>query len=324
MIRHICSIDTNAGTECVQIGVADLTPTLADPGRLVWLDIEDPTPEDMAFLARQFHFHPLALEDCTHLHQRPKVDSYDTYFFMVLYSCNYEPNNGGLKTDEIDVFWGLNYVVTVHRGTVPDLIQTEARWRASGNYVKQGASFLSYLIVDSVVDNYFPVIEAINDQIEEIEEKIFLAFDPMAIQRIFGLKKELIHLRKVVVPLRDVFVMLIRREVGLVAAPTLPYLQDVYDHLIRVSDSIDTYRDLIASTIDAYLSTVANRTNEVMRRLTILTTMLMTPAVVSGIYGMNFEFMPELHWVHGYPMSLVLMLALILIEVIAFRRFGYL
>ena len=324
MIRHLCTIDIETTTNHIHITPDQVSAALARPGQMVWADIQDPTADDMAYLARQFNFHPLALEDCMNLHQRPKVDSYDTYFFMVLYTTVYEPGGRGLVTAEIDIFWGPNYLVTVHRGDCPDLVQAEERWGASGHYVKQGAGFLAYLIVDSVVDNYFPVIEAINDQIEDIEEHIFVTFDQNAIQRIFNLKKELIQLRKVVAPLRDVFVMLIRREVGLVDAPTLPYLQDVYDHLIRVADSIDTYRDIIGSTIDAYMSTVANRTNEIMRRLTIMTMVLMTPALFSGIYGMNFEFMPELHWAHGYPMALGLMFATVLLELFVFRRLGYL
>jgi magnesium transporter len=323
MIRHLCTLDTTNHACRTGVPPADVHTALQSSDHVVWVDIEGPTHEDLTFLADEFHFHPLALEDCTHPHQRPKVDSYDGYFFMVLYATEYHVEENRLRTAEIDVFWGPNYVVTVHKEPVADLKQAEDRWRASGPFAAQGASFLAYLIVDSVVDNYFPVIEAINEQIEDIEERIFLDFDQKSIQRIFALKKQLIHLRKSVVPLRDVFVMLIRREVGLVSAPTLPYLQDVYDHLIRVADAIDTYRDLISGTIDAYLSTVANRTNEVMRRLTILTTMLMTPTLVAGVYGMNFEFMPELHWVNGYPLALLTMLVMVIAELLIFKRLDY-
>jgi magnesium transporter len=323
MIRHVCTLDTTNHTSHTHIGPESVGEALLRPDHVVWVDIENPTATDMTYLAQEFHFHPLAIEDCTHPHQRPKVDAYEGYFFLVLYAADYNSREDRLTTHELDIFWGPNYVVTVHKGPIPDLQQAEDRWRASGTFASQGASFLTYLIVDSVVDNYFPVIEAINEKIEDIEERIFLSFDQTAIQRIFDLKKQLIQLRKSVVPLRDVFVLLIRREVGLVSAPTLPYLQDVYDHLIRVADAIDTYRDLIGSTIDAYLSTVANRTNEVMRRLTIMTTLLMTPTLVAGIYGMNFEFMPELHWQNGYPFSLILMLVAVFIELLLFRRFGY-
>lgn len=323
MIRHLCALDTTTHRSRTDLAPSELRAQLQRPDQVVWVDIVNPTPADLAFLAEEFHFHPLALEDCTHPHQRPKVDAYEGYFFLVIYATGYDAERRQLQTAEIDVFWGPTYVVTVHSDPVADLQQAEERWKASGPFAAQGASYLAYLIVDSVVDNYFPVIEAINDQIEDLEERIFTAFDQTAIQRIFELKKQLIQLRKAVVPLRDVFVMLIRREVGLVSAPTLPYLQDVYDHLIRVADAIDTYRDLISGTIDAYLSTVANRTNEVMRRLTIVTTLLMTPTLVAGIYGMNFEVMPELHWANGYPLALILMLLMVLVELVVFRRLKY-
>jgi magnesium transporter len=324
MIRHVCTLDTTNHACHTDVAPTDVRAALERHDHVVWVDIETPTGEDLAFLADEFHFHPLALEDCTHPHQRPKVDTYEGYFFLVIYATAYDAPRHKLATTEIDIFWGPNYVVTVHKGPCDDLNQAIDRWKSAGAFAAQGASFLTYLIVDSVVDNYFPVIEAINEQIEAIEERIFLSFDQKAIQRIFSLKKQLIQLRKAVVPLRDVFVMLIRREVGMISAPTLPYLQDVYDHLIRVADAIDTYRDLIGSTIDAYLSTVANRTNAVMQRLTIVTTLLMTPTLVAGIYGMNFEFMPELHWANGYPLALVLMLLTVFVELVVFRRLGYL
>ena len=308
---------------CEAIAPADLPRHLAGGNRVIWVDIEAPTMADIDFLAETFHFHPLALEDCSHAHQRPKVDAYDGYVFLVLYNAHYLRAPRALRLIEMNMFWGERYVVTVHAEAIDDLDEALGRWQGAGHFTRQGTGFFAYLLIDSVVDNYFPVTEAISEEIDEIEEELFGAFDDAAIRRIFTLKKSLIQLRKVVVPLRDTFLLISRRESGLFAPQTLPYLQDVYDHLIRVSDTIDTYRDLIASTIDAYLSTVANRTNAVMKRLTTLSTVIMTPTLLAGIWGMNFEFMPELHNAVGYPAALALMLAIVLVELLIFRRLGY-
>lgn len=321
MIQRVSILDTPHRRLSTDLPASDVPSALARPTQIVWVDILAPTSEDLDWLADTFHFHPLALEDCAHAHQRPKVDTYDGYFFVVLYDALFEQGSGQVR--ELAMFWGGNYVVTVHAQPIPDLDVAWQRWFAADYRREQNSGLVAYLIFDTIVDNYFPVIEQISERLEAAEESIFTRSGKQSIRPVFALKKELIQLRKVVVPLRDVFTLLIRREVGLIDSQTLPYLQDVYDHLIRVADAIDTQRDLISSTVDAYLSTVANRTNEIMRRLTILSTILLTPTVFAGIWGMNFQQMPELNWTYGYPLALVLMLLAVALELVIFRHLGY-
>ncbi len=274
---------------------------------IVWVDVINPTPKDFDDLAREFGFHPLAIEDCQHGHQRPKVDEYQGYYFIVMYEAEID-SDWKLEMRELNIFIGKNYLVTVHNQPIRAITTAERLWRGWADLAERGTGLLAYLLMDSIVDDYLPLLDTISDRLDDLEDQIFEDFQTDALQEIFRTKKQLLFLRRGVVPLRDVFNTMMRREQPIFSRETMIYFQDVYDHLIRVADMIDTLREIVGATMDAYLSVSGNRMNFVMKRLTAISAMLMSVTLIAGIYGMNFDFMPELGWRYGYVGALVAML----------------
>jgi magnesium transporter len=282
MIKTILlNCETRRFREVADPGEIDLA--CADRRNVVWVDVVDPTEDDFRMLADEFRFHPLAIEDCRHTHQRPKIEEYKGYYFAVLYEVALVDGKD-LELRELNIFLANNYLVTVH--SLPlRAIDTAARlWPEWLDRADAGAGLLAYL----------------SDRVDSLEDDIFGNFDPEAIKQIFLVKKQLLFLRRTVSPLRDVFNVLLRREQPIFSREIHVYFQDVYDHILRVADMIDTLRDMLGSTMDAYLSVSGNRMNVVMKRLTSISTILMSVTLIAGIYGMNFDVMPELHWRFGY------------------------
>lgn len=274
---------------------------------IIWVDVSDPTSKDFLELAEEFHFHPLSIEDCQHAHERPKVEEYRGYYFIVLYEAELVGEENSLELRELNIFLGTNYLVTVHSRPIR-AIQTAARlWPEWSDRAEQGAGLLAYLLIDAIVDDYMPLLDLMSDRMDDLEDQIFGDFQPASIEEIFRIKKQLLYLRRSITPLRDVFNTMLRREQPIFARETHTYFQDVFDHIIRVADTIDTLRDLLGSTMDAYLSIQSNRMNMVMKRLTSIATILMSVTLIAGIYGMNFQIMPELGWRYGYVFALLSM-----------------
>jgi magnesium transporter len=289
---------------------------------IVWVDVADPTSEDFEELAKEFGFHPLSIEDCRHEHQRPKVEEYQGYYFIVLYEA--ELSAGELELRELSIFLGKNYLVSVHSQPIRSLETAEKLWRGWTDLAERGTGLLAYLIIDSIIDDYMPLLDMLSDRMDELENQIFAEFQPQAIREIFQIKKELLFLRRSVTPLRDVFNTMLRREQPIFSRDTAIYFQDVFDHLIRVADTIDTLRDMLSTTMDAYISISGNRMNMVMKRLTAISTILMSVSLVAGIYGMNFDYMPELKWRYGYA-GILMSMVIIGVAVFAyFRRIKWL
>ncbi len=285
---------------------------------VLWVDVENPSPEEFLILQEEFGFHHLAIEDCQHSHQRPKIEDFHGYYFIVLYSAELTEDNE-LELNEVNIFLGTNYVVTAHRNPIKALARGEQLWRNWTDIAEQGAGLLAYLMIDAVVDEYFPVLDNISDQMDDVEDALFSNNDTQDIESIFRLKKQLLQLRRTAAPLRDVFNILLRREQPVFSREVQYYFQNIFDHLIRVADQIDNLRDLLGSTMDVYLSIQSNRMNMVMKRLTALSTILMSAALVSGIYGMNFVRIPELQWHNGYFYALGLMATISIALLIFFR-----
>ena len=297
-----------------------LAATLSDPASVLWLDIQDPTEEDSALLRDKFNFHPLAIEDATRSHERPKVDSYDSYYFVVFYAATYNAEESHIETQVLNLFIGANYLVTVHFGAIRHIGETLARWQAINSPLGNKVSALVHALLDALVDDYFPLMDQVADRVEDLEDTIFVHFDERAIQIMFGLKKDLLNLRRVVAPERDVLNVLLRRQLPIFRPKDMVYFQDVYDHIVRVTDSIDTYRDLLSSALDSYLSLQSNNLSQVMKVLTMASIILMSGALIAGVYGMNFKFMPELGWTWGYPFALGLIIAIGALLIVYFRR----
>jgi magnesium transporter len=295
----------------------------AAPRNIIWVDVADPTSEDFRELAREFGFHPLAIEDCQNEHQRPKVDEYPGYYFIVLYEAELLEGQQ-LELRELNIFLGKNYLVTVHSQPLRTIATAERLWRGWSDLAERGTGLLAYLLIDPIVDDYRTLLDAISDHMDELEDMIFEDFQPGAIEEIFRIKKQLLFLRRSVTPLRDVFNTLLRREQPIFSRETMIYFQDVFDHLIRVADTIDTLRDMLGSTMDAYLSVSGNRMNMVMKRLTSIAAILMSVTLISSIYGMNFTHMPELGWKFGYVGALTAMLVVGLVIYFYFRKIKWL
>ncbi len=302
---------------------AAISEACAAEATVVWVDVADPTSEDFSRLAEEFNFHPLSIEDCRNEHQRPKVEEYQGYYFLVLYEAELILGQQ-LELKELNIFLGKNYVVTVHSQPIRAIKVAERLWSEWTDLAERGTGLLAYILIDTIVDDYMPLLDSLSDRMDLLEDQIFVEFKPEAIEEIFRIKKELLFLRRSVTPLRDVFNTLLRREQPIFSRETQVYFQDVFDHLIRTADTIDTLRDMIGSTMDAYLSVSGNRMNMVMKRLTSISTILMSATLVAGIYGMNFDFMPELKWRFGYVGALTAMLIIGLAIYFYFRRIKWL
>jgi magnesium transporter len=304
------ALDKNTGKISDGHKPARIDQLCARDATVVWVDVSDPTDEDFRRLAEEFHFHPLSIEDSRHAHQRPKVEEYSGYYFIVLYEARRPEPGRTLELAELDIFLGRNYLVTVHSQSI-NAIATAARlWPEWLDRAEPSAGLLAYLLIDAIVDDYLPILDEMSERMDELEDEIFGDFDQTAIREIFFIKKQLVFMRRAVAPLRDVFNTLLRREQPIFEREIFVYYQDVFDHLIRVADTIDSLRDLLGSTMDAYLSISGNRMNVVMKRLTSISTILMSVTLIAGIYGMNFDHMPELHWQYGYVFALSAMVVI--------------
>ena len=285
---------------------------------VIWADVADPTSRDFEELAEEFGFHHLSIEDCQNQHQRPKVEEYPGYYFIVLYEAELAGPNDRLELRELNIFLGKNYLVTVHSRPIRAIETARRLWPEWLDRAEEGSGLLAYLLIDAIVDDYLPLLDIISERMDSLEDSIFGEFRAEAIEEIFGIKKKLLYLRRAVAPLRDVFNTLLRREQQVFSRASYIYFQDVFDHLIRVADTIDTLRDMLSSTMDAYLSVSGNRMNMIMKRLTSISTILMSVTLIAGIYGMNFDLMPELKWRFGYVFALLSMV------VVGFALYRYL
>ena len=309
---------------CEQEDLSKISDFIADSTNIVWLDALDPTQDDMNFLAREFGFHPLAIEDYFTPHPRPKIDEFPGYYFIVTHVLSYSAADQEIKADELDIFVGKNFIVTAHELSLPLLDRAADTWRKDPRLMTDGSGMLLYDIMDSLVDSYFPILDQIEDQLDEIEDEIFAPSAPKSAERIFKLKRSLLVFRRIAAPLRDVLNTLIRRDQPLFTEKAITYLRDVYDHTLRIADTVDTYRDILTGAMDAYLSVISNQLNSVMKTLTVVATVLISMQVISGIYGMNFKFMPELGWRYGYLGAIGLMVAVSLGLFHYFKRIKWL
>lgn len=281
---------------------------LAATADIIWVDISGPGEADLTLMRDVFHFHPLAIEDTRNQHQRPKVDEYDDHLFAILNPVM--PHNGdSVAFRELDVFVGRNYVVSVHPDAEP--IVDEARQRISRSRAGMPVStgHILYVLVDLVVDRYFPILDHIGEEVETLEQALLEKPQQEMLNRLFVLKRMLAELWRVVGQQRDMFNVLSRRDLPYIDADALQYqLRDVYDHLIRITDMTATYRDLLTSMVDLYMSSVSNRLNRVVNRLTVITVMIGALAVITGFYGMNFaQTWPPFDAWWGVPFVLLLM-----------------
>jgi len=291
-----------------------------DKTMVTWINIDGLQQVDIIKkVGKEFNLHPLVLEDIANTGQRPKIEDFSNYIFAVLRMIHYTQEE--IKTEQVSLLFSDNWVLSFqeNRGDTFDSIRT--RLRASESRIrKRGTDFLVYSLIDSIVDNYFVVLEKIGERIEEIEDELISNPVPETLKKLHDLKRAMILLRKSVWPLREVISRLERWDSKLIKKSTDIFLRDVYDHTIQVIDAIESFRDMLSGMLDIYLSSISNRMNEVMKVLTIIATIFIPLTLVAGIYGMNFKYMPELGWDGGYPFVLLFMLGIGVVMLFYFRR----
>jgi magnesium transporter len=296
------------------------------PDAVLWLDLQSPPQQELDKLRQEFHLHPLAIEDASHEHQRPKVEEYENFYFVVFYAVHLKEDRTGLDVAELDMFLGQNYLVTIHYQPVPELDEAERRWTRNVKQLEWGVGVLLYSLLDTLVDGYFPVVDELADRIEELEDSLFSRSERQNVitQKLLELKKDFLPLRRIVTPERDVMNNLTNRDSPIFEKHTLVYFRDIYDHISRLTDALDLYRDQLSTTMDANLSIISNDLNVVMRTLTSASIILMVDSLLAGIWGMNFEFIPELHLRYGYFGALTLMALTSIILLFVFKRLKWL
>jgi magnesium transporter len=283
----VCYVVDDRGSSEIRFDRDTVARLLADDG-FFWLDLDRPSEADFQILRDVFKFHPLAIEDSEQFDQRAKLDEYDGFVFVVVYGA--APDDDRLV--EVHCFYSERFLITVHRDDCPAFAEIRRRYQRRERGIQQ-PSLLLYRVIDGLVDSFFPMLATFDDRIDELEDAIFLKADDRQLQEIFRMKRMLVGLRKAVSPQRDTFAQLMG---GIAQLPGLAeederYFRDIYDHLIRISDIIDSYRDLLTGAMDVYLSTVSNRLNSVMKQLTIIATVFLPLGWLTGFFGQNFGFM---------------------------------
>jgi magnesium transporter len=259
---------------------------------VVWVDVADAGPAEIAFLIDELGFHPVALEDAAGGRRRPRADEFKGYLRLVTHAAMPGRDRSGPRTAEVDLFIGRNYVVSVHRGRVPALEEALIRWTRGGAMLREGAGFLVYEVLDAIVDSFSPVIEAIEEDIDEIEVALLNRSDEEAVRNLLRIKRELAALRRVLYPLRSVFQVMLRPDHPLFPSNTEVYLREVLGHVLRLLDDLDADRDMASGALEASLAINANRLNHTMKTLAVITVAVAVVGSVFGAYGMNFQELP--------------------------------
>ncbi len=276
-------------------------------------------------IGEHFGIHPLVLEDILNVHQRPKMEEYDDYVFLVLKMTFFDQETHVITSEQVSLIVGRGFVISFQEreGDVFEALRDRIR-KGKGRVRRRGSDYLAYSLLDSVVDHYFVLLERLGDALESIQEELLTAPKAETLQAIYRLRRENILLRKSVWPVREVVGALERGEASLFSESTKPFFRDLYDHSIQVIDTVETIRDMLSGMLDLYLSSVSNRMNEVMKVLTIIATIFIPITFIAGVYGMNFENMPELRFPLGYPAVLLVMLGVGITMLIYFRKRGWL
>jgi magnesium transporter len=272
--------------------ISDVSTYIADPSATVWFDLCRPRADDLAAISEELGLHRLAVEDAIHEHQRPKLDRYDTHLFVTAYAVRLDPATGVLDACEVAAFITANALVTVRKDEGFDIDAVLARWDGSSDLAKYGVSFLVHGLLDDVVDTHFEAVQALDEQIEGLQDQLF-ADRPQtrALQlRTFELRKSLVLLRRIVLPMREVVNSLLRRDLRVVHEAMQPYFQDVYDHVLRASEWTESLRDLVSTVLETNLTMQSNRLNVIMKQVTSWAAIIAVPTAVTGFYGQNVPY----------------------------------
>ncbi len=307
------------GKRLADIPLSEIRKYLTRPDCFVWVALKDPEPSELASLQEEFDLHELAVEDAQHGHQRPKIEEYGLSLFIVLHMV--EPSGEDLATGEVAIFVGPQYVISVRRDAQLGFAEVRRRCEQEPELLQHGPAYVLYALMDTVVDRYFPILDTLTADIEKVEEAIFNNNNTRTqVEALYGLKRKLMVLDHAIVPLLEVAGKLHGGRVPPICAGLQDYFRDVYDHLVRAKQMIDNLRDMVATAISVNLSLITLQENEVTKRLAAYASLVAFPTMVAGVYGMNFENMPELGWRFGYPLALLSMVIGDLYLVYRFRK----
>jgi magnesium transporter len=306
------------GRKVADLDVDRIPDYLQRPDCFVWVALNDPSAAELADMQRVFDLHPLAVEDAQAGHERPKIEEYGDSLFAVLHMV--EPADGEFRVGELAIFAGTKYVLSVRNKAQKGFQEVRARCEREPDLLRHGPGFILYALMDAVVDRYFPILELLEDELDSVESSIFAAegVPRENIEALYALKQRLMVMKHAVAPLLEGVSNLSGARVPALCAGTSLYFRDVYDHLQRLNQTAESIRDTVATAISVNLSMVTLQENETMKRLAAYAALLAVPTMIAGIYGMNFEHMPELKWHYGYVLSLAVMAA---VDILLFFRF---
>jgi magnesium transporter len=316
------------GRKLADIDKREISAYLARPGCFVWVALKEPTEAELEEMREEFDLHPLAVEDASHGHQRPKIEEYGDQLFVVMTTTELSPTDE-LKLGEMNVFVGRNYILSIRQHTERGFQEVRARCEREPELLRHGSGYVLYALMDAVVDRYFPVLDSIEIELESIEGRLFLATSSAAaargnIEALYFVKQKLTMLKHTTAPLLEYSGKLFGGRVPQVCAGLGEYFRDIYDHLIRLNQTIDSARDTVATAIQVNLAMITISENEVTKRLAAYAALVAVPTMVAGVYGMNFKHMPELDWYLGYPFAIGLMVGIDGFLFTRFRKSGWL
>ena len=286
----------------------------------IWIDVTNITKEEADLLKTSFNLHPLSTEDLLNQGIRIKVEEFSEYLFCVFYGIKKEKS---IELKELDFILGNNFVISNHKKEIETFTELKNNSEKLGQLFEKGVDFIFHRLLDKEVDNFFPVLEDIDDKIEEIEEEVTKRAKPELLQKILKMKRMIVLIKKSVLPQREKIGFLAKNDYKFISKKAIPYFRDIYDHAIRVSDSIDNYREAVSGTFDAYMSAVSNNMNEVMKTLSIIATIALPLGVISGIYGTNFAILPGQNFAYGFWIMLLGMFSVIGVMMIFFKKRGW-
>jgi magnesium transporter len=324
-VIHLVNYDEHGINERVVGSVAELPTLDEEAGGTKWIEFNGLADIDaLRALGDKYNLHPLSLEDVLHTGQRPKVEAYDNQLFIVAQMI-YRDENDRLCSEQVSMFLFKGLLITIQEDDERDVFEpVRERLRAGRGWIrKSGADYLAYALLDSIIDHCFPLLECLGEALEELEDDLLEKPNPRCVGRLHEFRRTLVHLRRVVWPERDLINSLLHDESGIISREAKVFLRDAYDHAVRIMDLIESYRDIAAGLLELYLSAVSQRTNEIMRVLTVISAIFIPLTFIAGVYGMNFEIMPELRQPWGYFICLAGMAGVAAFQIAFFKRKGW-
>jgi len=314
MIQSILNYENNKVNNLTSVQLSEMKKNF------VWVDVEDPSKEDFEFIQKHFLIHSLACDQIFDPDIRPKLQDFENHLAITFHEPIQEDKS--FFFSRLDLFIGKNFIITIHKKSLPSIDTIKENLSKNPSVLKKGPSFMAYLIIDNIVENYFPVLDELDSLADEIEDKVFINHgDKETLKRIFYLKRRLIEFRKRISPEREILSTLSRADSKIIDLKYSIYFRDIYDHLVRISDMVDIYRDLVTSVLDVYVSVQSNKLNEVMKVLTVIATIMMPLTLITGFYGMNISFPEiELFGANTYYFIFVLMGIVAILLILFFKK----